>query len=162
RLAPWLAGRPTVALFLDYDGTLTPLARRPDDAVLPEGTRRALEQAGRTPNLDTVIVSGRALSDIRERVGVPGLTYVGNHGFEIDGPGIGFRHAAVDRFAADVAAAAADLEALAVPGALVEPKQATVSYHLRGVEPRLRAAAERRGGTLPRRRGLRPCRRPRG
>src|SRR5204862_27986 len=61
RLAGWLAQRPTVALFLDYDGTLTPLAPRPEGAILSEPARQILQQAARTPNLDTVIVSGRSI-----------------------------------------------------------------------------------------------------
>src|SRR5204862_268023 len=99
-LAPWLALRSTVALFLDYDGTLTPIVPSPEDAHLSEAARQSLEQAARTPNLDIVIVSGRALADVQQRVGVPGLTYVGNHGFEIEGPGISFRHAELDRWRA--------------------------------------------------------------
>jgi trehalose 6-phosphate synthase/phosphatase len=158
RLAPWLAGRPTVALFLDYDGTLTALAERPEAAVLPESTRGALEQAARTPNLDTVIVTGRSLADIRERVGVASLTYVGNHGFEIEGPGISFRHEAMDRFGPALQAAAAELEAIGAAGAILERKGATLGYHVRGVEPRQQAAAARRAERVLRRHGLRPLR----
>jgi len=116
-LAPWLARRSTVALFLDYDGTLTPIVPSPEDAQLSEAARQALEQAARTPNLDIVIVSGRALADVQQRVGVPGLTYVGNHGFEIEGPGISFRHAELDRWRAALEAAAAELDPLAASGA---------------------------------------------
>lgn len=47
------------------------------------------DAAGRSPDLHVVIVSGRALSDVRARVGIPDLTYVGEHGYEIEGPGIG-------------------------------------------------------------------------
>src|SRR5438309_2705212 len=64
-LAPWLARRATVALFLDYDGTLTPIAPRPEDAQLSDAARQTLDQAARTPNLDIVIVSGRALADVQ-------------------------------------------------------------------------------------------------
>lgn len=145
-LAPWLAQRPTVALFLDYDGTLTPIVPRPEDARLSEAARQTLDQAARTPNLDTVIVSGRSLTDIQEMVGVPGLTYVGNHGFEIEGPGISYRHDGLERWRAALEAAADELEALA-PGAWVERKGATLSYHVRGVpdpeRPRVTRAAER-------------------
>jgi trehalose-phosphatase len=155
RLEPWLAQRPTVALFLDYDGTLTPLAPRPEDAHLSDSARDVLRQAARTPNLDTVIVSGRALDDVRGMVDVPGLTYVGNHGFEIEGPGISFRHENADRFRAAVDGAAEDLTALAVPGAWVERKGVTLSYHLRAVEPAAQEAAARRAEAALKRRRLR-------
>src|SRR3989449_9819007 len=99
-LTRWLARRATVVLFLDYDGTLTPIAARPEDARLSEAARQTLDQAARTPNLDIVIVSGRALADVRDMVAVPALTYVGNHGFEIEGPGISFRHAELEQWRA--------------------------------------------------------------
>jgi trehalose 6-phosphate synthase/phosphatase len=155
RLAPWLAQRPTVALFLDYDGTLTPLVARPEEARLSESSRQALEQALRNPAVDVVMVSGRSLADIRELVGLPGLTYVGNHGFEIEGPGISYRHPGMERFLAALTAAAADLSSLAVEGAWVEHKGPTLTYHLRAVAAGVRAAAQRRAEKLLRKHGLR-------
>lgn len=155
-LATWLAQRPTTALFFDYDGTLTPIAPQPRDAVLSETARSMLEQAARTPNLDVVIVSGRSLEDVREMVGLPGLTYIGNHGFEIEGPGISFRFDHTGRQRRSVERAAERLEALGVEGAWVERKGPTVSYHVRGVPEPLRRAAERRATGLIRECGLRP------
>jgi len=157
RLAPWLAQRPTLALFLDYDGTLTPIVDRPADARLSDGARQVLEQAARNPRLDVTIVSGRALADLTERVGIPGLTYVGNHGHEIEGPGTSFRRE--DAGAGDrLNAAAAGLEALGVAGAVVESKGFTVSYHLRGVPAAARRDAARRAGALLRRHHFRVVR----
>jgi trehalose 6-phosphate synthase/phosphatase len=155
RLAPWLAQRATLALFLDYDGTLVPLATRPDEARLSETAREALLQAARMPNLDTVIVSGRALDDVKRMVDVPGLTYVGNHGFEIEGPGLAFRHQQADRSLASLEAAADALEALAVPGARVERKGATLAYHVREVAPDERDRATRAAEGVLRRHRLR-------
>jgi len=154
-LAPWLARRSTVALFLDYDGTLTPIVPSPEDAQLSEAARQALEQAARTPNLDIVIVSGRALADVQQRVGVPGLTYVGNHGFEIEGPGISFRHAELDRWRAALEAAAAELDPLAASGARIERKGASVAVHLRTVPEGERRRLERQAEAVLRRRRLR-------
>jgi trehalose 6-phosphate synthase/phosphatase len=154
RLTPWLGQRPTVALFLDYDGTLTPIAARPEDARLGEAARQALEQAARTPNLDTVIVSGRALEDVQRMVGVTGLTYVGNHGFEVEGPGLSYRHDGVAKYRATLDQAAEALAALAVPGAWVERKGMTVAYHLRGVAETDQMAAEEDAGVVLRRQRL--------
>jgi trehalose 6-phosphate synthase/phosphatase len=155
RLAPWLAQRPTVALFLDYDGTLTPLVARPEEARLSESTRQALEQALRNPAVDVVVVSGRSVADVRQLVGIAGLTYVGNHGFEIEGPGISYRYPGTERFLAALAAAAGDLSALGVEGAWVEHKGATLTYHLRAVAKGTQTAAQRRAEKLLRKRGLR-------
>ena len=155
RLGRWLAQRPTVALFLDYDGTLTPIVARPEDARLSDAARQVLEQAARTPGLDTVVVSGRRLADIQALVGIPGLTYVGNHGFEIEGPGISYRHEAADAFQEPLEAAALELASLGVPGAAVERKGATVAYHVRGVAAPERRRIERRASAILRRRRLR-------
>jgi trehalose-phosphatase len=155
RLAPWLAQRATLALFLDYDGTLVPLATRPEDARLSDAARQALLQAARMPNLDTVIVSGRGLDDVQRMVDVPGLTYVGNHGFEIEGPGITFRHPHAERWRASLEAAADALVALGMPGARVERKGATVAYHVREVAAAEREEAARAAEGVLRRQRLR-------
>ncbi len=155
RLAPWLAQRGTLALFLDYDGTLVPLATRPEDARMSDATRQTLLQAARTPNVDTIIVSGRALDDIKRMVDVPGLTYVGNHGFEIEGPGLAFRHAQTERWRASLEAAADALVALAIAGARVEPKGAAVAFHVREVAAADRDRALRTADTVLRRHRLR-------
>jgi len=155
RLAPWLAQRPTLALFLDYDGTLVPLAARSEEARLPEAARQTLLQAARLPNLDTVIVSGRSLEDVKHMVDVPGLTYVGNHGFEIEGPGLSFRHQQAERSRAALEAAADALAALGARGARVERKGPTVAYHVRDVAAPDREATVRAAEALLRRHRLR-------
>src|SRR5437879_11770255 len=154
-LAPWLARRSTAALFLDYDGTLTPIAARPEDAQLSDAARQTLDQAARTPNLDIVIVSGRALADVQQRVGVPGLTYVGNHGFEIEGPGISFRHPELERWRAALEAAASEPAPLAASGATIERKGASVAVHVRTVPEGERRRLERQAEAVPRRPRLR-------
>jgi len=133
QLLPFLRSRATTALFLDCDGTLVPIAPRPELVELAPETRRVLEQALRAPDLDTVIVSGRPLEDVRRLVGVDGLTYIGDHGFHIEGPGLAWSHPELRRFAKPLDRAATELEALAVPGAWVERKPATLAYHVRAV-----------------------------
>ncbi len=76
----------SVLLFLDYDGTLVPIAPTPAEAVCPPGVRTLLEGLRDLPNVYPAIVSGRVLEDIREKVGVSGITYVGNHGLSIQNP----------------------------------------------------------------------------
>ena len=155
RLGPWLNQRPAVALFLDYDGTLTPIAPRPEFATLSDETRRVLEHAVQAPALDIVVVSGRPLEELRSLVGMEGLTYVGDHGCEIEGPGIAYRHEATDA-QAPLALAARDLDALSIPGAWVERKRTTVAYHLRAVPAAGQDAALRRAEAVLRRRRLAP------
>jgi trehalose 6-phosphate synthase/phosphatase len=155
RLTPWLQERPGAVIFLDYDGTLTPIVARPEDARLPPRARAALVQAARNPALDVVIVSGRSLDDLRKRVGIPGITYVGDHGFQIEGPGISLQHEALEQFAPTVDAAAKRLGDLDFPGARVERKAATVSYHVRGVADASQDAAARKAEQVMRRLHLR-------
>ena len=76
-------GRPV--LFLDYDGTLTPIVNDPAQAVLPNKTREVVKRlAQRYP---VAVVSGRDLTDVRDMVGVKDILYVGSHGFDIAGSG---------------------------------------------------------------------------
>src|SRR5207247_6126184 len=72
-----------LAVFLDYDGTLTPIVSHPEDAWLPESMRQTLRSlAARVP---VAILSGRDLDDVRGRVLVDGIVYAGSHGFDIAG-----------------------------------------------------------------------------
>ena len=72
-------------MFLDYDGTLTPIVSDPDAATLSDHMRDAV---GKLSDRATVaIVSGRAREKLRNFVQLPELYYAGSHGFDIDGPG---------------------------------------------------------------------------
>src|SRR4029077_18824730 len=71
------------ALFFDVDGVLAPIVERPEDARVPTPTRRALE-ALRDRYALVACVTGRPSEVARGIVGVEGLTYVGEHGLELD------------------------------------------------------------------------------
>ena len=74
---------PSAAIILDVDGVLAPIVPRPEDARVPEATRSELRRlAGRYALV--ACVSGRAGADARAIVGVRALTYVGNHGLELE------------------------------------------------------------------------------
>jgi trehalose-phosphatase len=72
----------TVALFLDFDGTLARLRMRPDEVLLNDSTRRALARLARNPRVHVWLISGRRLADVRRRTRVPGVRYLGLHGWE--------------------------------------------------------------------------------
>jgi len=75
-----------VFLFLDYDGTITPIVETPEDAVLDEDTKELLARLVGVGQIDLVVVSGRAIDDLRQMTGeVPGLRMIGNHGFDSEG-----------------------------------------------------------------------------
>jgi trehalose 6-phosphate synthase/phosphatase len=140
----WLGtflGNRRLALFLDYDGTLTPLCEHPMRAVLPEPMRRALEDCVRRPDTTVAVISGRALEDVQRMVGLSGVAYAANHGLEIVGPRIPyFRHEDLVHYELRTAALAGELNALAGDGAWTEQKGATLTFHFRGVEPARQAA----------------------
>lgn len=74
-----------LALFSDYDGTLTPIVDRPEDAKLSDRMRTYLQSLAR--HCKVAIVSGRDLADVQHLVGLDHLYYAGSHGFDIAGPG---------------------------------------------------------------------------
>jgi trehalose 6-phosphate phosphatase len=128
------AGRMLVAL--DFDGTLSPIVERPEDARLLPGLASSLEELARREDTAIAIVSGRGLADVRERVRLDGVYYAGNHGFEIQGPGLDRVHDAA-RSARPLLESCAQLlrEALAgEPGVQVEDKVWTLSIHYRRAE----------------------------
>jgi trehalose 6-phosphate phosphatase len=71
------------AILLDVDGVLAPIVSRPEDARVPEATRTELRRLNARYAL-VACISGRAGDDARSVVGVPELTYVGNHGLELE------------------------------------------------------------------------------
>jgi beta-phosphoglucomutase family hydrolase len=73
-----------LAVFLDYDGTLTPIVDDPAQANLGEAMRAAVAALARRATVG--IVSGRDLEDLRHRVGLAGVFLAGSHGFDIAGP----------------------------------------------------------------------------
>jgi trehalose-phosphatase len=132
------------ALFLDYDGTLSPLVARPDLAVLPAAAREVLGRlAQRFP---VVIVSGRGREDVAARVGLPDLVYAGSHGFDIAGPRPAAAAASPGQLRLEVGEgmpaaierAATELrrELEGIPGVIVEPKRFALSVHFRLADPR--------------------------
>ena len=73
---------PLVALFLDFDGTLAPLRRRPERVGISDRTRDVLRRLVDDPSVRVFILSGRRRADVKKRVGLPGVRYFGLHGCE--------------------------------------------------------------------------------
>ncbi|HNX82327.1 MAG TPA: trehalose-phosphatase [Candidatus Omnitrophota bacterium] len=77
-----------IFLFLDYDGTLTPIVEKPELAVLSGETREILKKLSEKPCCKVAIISGRSLQDVKSKLGLRDLIISGNHGLEIEGPKI--------------------------------------------------------------------------
>jgi trehalose-phosphatase len=140
-----LDGRSPV-IFLDYDGTLTPIVSRPHEAVLADGMREVVRRLSRRH--PTIVVSGRGREDVARLVDLPHLIYAGSHGFEIGGSIGGggsdqeggprsIQHSAAPGLAPLIEEVTGRLrsELAPVQGVLVEPKGVTVAVHYRLVDP---------------------------
>ncbi len=78
-----VAAADRVFCFLDYDGTLSPLAPTPDEAVALPGTSSIVRQLAATTGVQVALISGRTIADLRRFLDIPGIYYVGIHGLEI-------------------------------------------------------------------------------
>src|SRR5262245_51874988 len=134
-----------LAVFLDYDGTLTPIVSHPEDAWLSDSMRQTLQSL--TARVPVAILSGRDLDDVRGRVYVDGIAYAGSHGFDIAGAG-GLRRQlgtacllVLDRAETELREALQD-----IPGAQLERKHFSVAAHYRNVKendvPRVKRAID--------------------
>ena len=130
-----LGGR-RAAVFLDYDGTLTPIVERPDLAVLSDEMRATVRDLAAVCTV--AIISGRDRADVQRLVGLDELVYAGSHGFDIAGPeDLQIQHEEGTVFAAVVGRATELLRKALAPiaGAIVEPKRFAVAVHYRQVAP---------------------------
>lgn len=126
-----LGAGPTV--FLDYDGTLTPIVDDPSQATIGDHERRVLGEMARL--LPVAIVSGRALEDVKRQVGVDGLLYAGSHGFEIEGrDGERFEGHVPAGLTDDLSRAEEMIGSHDLAGVFVERKPYTIAVHTRRAE----------------------------
>ena len=142
-----LAGR-RPAVFLDYDGTLTPIVERPEDALISESMRQAVR--GLAQRCPVCVVSGRDRRVVQELMRVDDLIVAGSHGFDIWSPDEGtLEHEAGGGFEPLIERVTARVQEEAGPieGSLVEPKKASVALHYRLVaeadRPRIKAIVDR-------------------
>lgn len=126
-----------VMLFLDYDGTLTPIAERPEMAKLTVPVRSILRELARQEGIKIALISGRALGDLEKRVRIPGLIYAGNHGLELHSPKIRHVHPAAVEFKQILGKIAGRLKKIYgdLPGIIVENKIFTLGIHYRNLAP---------------------------
>jgi len=146
RLRRTLRGAEPLLLLTDFDGTLAPIVRDASRAGIADTTRQLLRALSRCRGVCAGVVSGRALSWLRKRVGVADLVYVGNHGLEIRGPGVRFVHPLAHQHTASLTRLAHNLRRAlrGVSGTWVEAKRFTLSVHWRTVPPRDVQAFQRR------------------
>lgn len=129
-----LHSRPRLLVF-DFDGTLAPIAATPAAARLRPRMRRLLGMLARSGRTTVAVVSGRGLNDLRRKVGLAGVIYLGNHGLTASRPGLGMPPAQLRAWTRAAQAAQRALEPLLgqYPGSLLEMKGPDISLHYRRV-----------------------------
>lgn len=125
-----------VLLLADYDGTLTPIVSRPEEAVLSDTVRDKLRALAEKSAFSVGIISGRPVSEVKALVGVAGIYYAGNHGLEIEGPGLSFINPAAKAAQAEIAEISRQFSASLhnIEGVIVEDKGLSLSIHYRLVK----------------------------
>ncbi len=124
-----------ILLLSDYDGTLTPIADRPELAVLNADTRKLLQALARNRRYTIGLISGRSLTDLKNCVNVDGIIYSGNHGLEIEGFGTNFLEPIAEevRPYLQILFQVLSTTLRGIKGVFVENKGLTLSVHYRSV-----------------------------
>jgi len=113
-------------VFLDYDGVLSPIVERPEDAVItPEMREVVARLATRCP---VCVVSGRDRTVVQTLMGLDGLVVAGSHGFDIWHPERGtLAHEAASGYEELISEITERIQT----AVQVEPKRASVAVHYR-------------------------------
>lgn len=129
------ASVPTLLVASDYDGCMSPLVSRPEDAVPNPASVAAIEAAAALADTAAAVVSGRELAVLADLSGVTGpVTLVGSHGSEFD---TGFVHEITDAHRELLHRLIDELRSIAAdhPGSRVETKPASTVLHVRNAAP---------------------------
>jgi trehalose 6-phosphate phosphatase len=128
---------PHVLFLADYDGTLTPIVSRPEEALLSPQTKEKLHALAQKPTYSVGVISGRSMEDLKQMITLEGIYYAGNHGLEIEGPGLRYiseparaTQSLMKELAGEMSAALEN-----VSGVIVEDKGLSLSVHYRLVSP---------------------------
>lgn len=124
-----------LVLFLDYDGTLTPIVETPEKAILSQPMRQCLARLSQ--NYLTVVMSGRGLENLKKIIDISTIFYAGNHGFECLGPEHDeLTYQVGNEYREDIISLYQQLVHLLknIPGCIIENKNCSLSIHYRLVK----------------------------
>ncbi|XP_042414688.1 probable trehalose-phosphate phosphatase 6 isoform X1 [Zingiber officinale] len=133
-----------VVMFLDYDGTLSPIVLDPDCAFMSDEMREAVREVA--SHFPTAIVTGRCTEKVASFVKLSELYYAGSHGLDIKGPEEGAYHSKVkahgvlcqpaNEFLPIIDEVYKSLREIVkiIPGSRVENNKFCLSVHFRCVE----------------------------
>lgn len=127
----------TPVLFLDYDGTLTPIVQRPEAAVISEEMKVVLDECA--SKFKVAAVSGRDMDDLKSRINLENVIYAGSHGFRISGPeGLYMEHEKTDEILPRLGSMEQKLKEAfdnVTEGVQVERKRYAIAVHYRNAKP---------------------------
>ncbi|MFA6637058.1 MAG: trehalose-phosphatase [Candidatus Omnitrophota bacterium] len=120
--------------FLDYDGTLTPIVDRPQDAAISSEMKETVEKLAEKCRV--FIVSGRFREDVQGLLGIDNILYAGSHGLDIKGKDLTMVHPKAKEVIPDVERCIERLEAAlsGIKGLFIEKKKFSVAVHYRLVD----------------------------
>ncbi|MDD5614497.1 MAG: trehalose-phosphatase, partial [Candidatus Omnitrophica bacterium] len=123
-----------LVVFLDYDGTLTPIVDKPELAVLSDRMRGLLIELSQ--KCTVAIVSGRGRSDVESLVKIEGMLYAGSHGFDIKGSGLSMVHPKAKEAFPLIQKAVKHFQATlsGITGLLIEQKDFSLALHYRLID----------------------------
>ena len=122
----------SVALFLDFDGTLAPTVGDPQKAAIDRAARNVLRFLATNPGIRVCVISGRREADVRALVGIRGIDYLGVHGG--DSPGRPLPAASVEAVAGarrELAARLNGAKSNGTGGISIEDKRVAFAVHFR-------------------------------
>ena len=70
----------SLAILLDFDGTLAPLVSHPMLSEIPSDTKEILNKLKDIPEIQVAMISGRPVCDLMDKVGIDDICYSGSHG----------------------------------------------------------------------------------
>jgi trehalose 6-phosphate phosphatase len=123
----------SLAIMLDFDGTLAAIRRRPEVVQMPVRTRELLSRLASLPGVAVAIISGRMIRDLHKKVGVEGVRYFGLHGAQKESGLVALRGEALRSLSQARREARAQLRGL--PEIWIEDKDLSFVVHYRGARP---------------------------
>jgi trehalose 6-phosphate synthase/phosphatase len=129
-----LRGISPLAILLDYDGTLVPIARTPDEATPDAALMQLIAALVKRPKTMVLLVSGRARDTLEAWFGELPIELWAEHGVWHKPIGAAAWHSALTVPCCDWlddVRAMMDEFAAATPGAVVEVKSSSVAWHYR-------------------------------
>lgn len=130
-----LKGQEKFVLFLDFDGTLSPIVSNPKDAELPDANREIIQKLSEF--IPVAVISGRDRKDVKSKVAIDTIIYAGSHGFDISGPeNLEMNHESEKEVTPALNKAEKNLneQLKNIKGVIIERKKFAIAVHYRNVK----------------------------